>query len=106
MNIRLPSDRFSSSRSKALAAGKFLGPAAVLVAGLLMRPIPSAARPDYTRRTKQECAYCHLPGGWFLKDAGKYFEKHRSLDGYKPPEEPPKQSGDQKSAPNQNAKSK
>ncbi len=55
----------------------------------LRRP---SARPDYTRRTKQECSYCHLPGGWFLNDAGKYFEKNRSLNGYKPPADPPKQA--------------
>jgi len=98
--------RAGSRRRRALLAAKFFAPAAILAMGLLMRPTPGAARPDYTRRTKQECAYCHLPGGWFLKDAGKYFEKHRSLDGYKPPEEPSKQTGDQKSTPNQNAKSK
>jgi hypothetical protein len=71
---------------------------AVLTVGCLCSPTPGAARPDYTRRTKQECGYCHLPGGWFLNDAGKYFEKNRSLTGYKPPAEPTKQTADQKSA--------
>lgn len=78
--------------------GKFLAPAVVLAAGFLVSPTQTAARPDYTRRTKQECNYCHLPGGWFLNDAGKYFEKNRSLNGYKPPAEPPKQATDQKAA--------
>ena len=72
----------------------------ILVLGVLVRPTPGLARPDYTRRTKQECAYCHLPGGWFLNDAGRYFEQHRTLNGYKPPEAPAKQTG------NQNTKSK
>jgi hypothetical protein len=44
----------------------------------------STARPDYTRRTKQECAYCHPPGGWHLNDAGTYFRDHRNLNGYVP----------------------
>jgi hypothetical protein len=77
---------------------RILAPAAVLAAGFLWSSTPSMARPDYTRRTKQECRYCHRPGGWFLNDAGKYFEKKRSLSGYKPPEEPPKQAADQKAA--------
>lgn len=70
----------------------------VLAIGFLCSPTPSDARPDYTRRTKQECSYCHLPGGWFLNDAGKYFEKNRSLNGYKPPEDSTKQAADQKAA--------
>lgn len=72
-----------------------LAPAAVLALGFLCAPAPGVARPDYTRRTKQECRYCHPPGGWFLNDAGKYFEKNRTLNGYKPPAEPPKQTADQ-----------
>ena len=83
-----------------------LAPMAVLAAGFLWSPTPSAARPDYTRRTKQDCRYCHPPGGWFLNDAGKYFEKNRSLNGYKPPAEPPKQTADQKPANPDNQKSK
>jgi len=65
-----------------------LAPAAVLALGFFWRPTPTAARPDYTRRTKQECRYCHPPGGWNLNDAGHYFEKNRSLSGYKPPDAP------------------
>lgn len=75
-----------------------VAPAAVLVVGWLCNPAPSAARPEYTRRAKQDCRYCHLPGGWFLNDAGRYFEKNRTLNGYKAPEEPPKQALDQKPA--------
>ena len=73
-----------------------LAPAVVLGLGWLWNPSPSSARPDYTRRTKQDCRYCHPPGGWFLNDAGRYFEKNRTLNGYKAPEEPPKQALDQK----------
>jgi hypothetical protein len=87
-------------------AVKLCAPAAVLAIGFLLAPAPGAARPDYTRRTKQDCRYCHPPGGWFLNDAGKYFEKNRSLNGYKPPAEPPKQAADQKSAEDQKSKSK
>lgn len=80
-------------------------PAIVLLSGFLLRPTPTVARPDYTRRTKQECSYCHPPGGWRLNDAGEYFEKHRSLNGYQPAQ-PPKQSVGQKPANPEKAKSK
>jgi hypothetical protein len=60
-------------------------PMIVLVSGFLFNANTSFARPDYTRRTKQECAYCHPPGGWYLNDAGKYFRDHRTLNGYQPP---------------------
>jgi hypothetical protein len=83
-----------------------LASAAVLAGGFLLNPAPGAARPDYTRRTKQECRYCHPPGGWFLNDAGKYFEKNRTLNGYKPPGEPPKQALDRKPANPDTAKPK
>jgi hypothetical protein len=82
-----------------------MAPAVVLAAGFFLRPAPTIARPDYTRRTKQDCSYCHLPGGWNLNDAGHYFEKHRSLNGYQPAE-PPKQSAGQKAANPENAKAK
>jgi len=43
------------------------------------------AKPDYTRRTKKECSFCHPPGGYTLNEAGKYYRDHRySLEGYKP----------------------
>lgn len=87
-------------------AAKLFAPMAVLAAGFLLAPTQSDARPDYTRRTKQDCRYCHPPGGWFLNDAGKYFEKNRTLNGYKPPAEPAKQAADQKAADDQKSKSK
>lgn len=62
-----------------------LFPALGLTAAFFVSALPSLARPDYTRRTKQECAYCHPPGGWYLNDAGKYFRDHRNLEGFVPP---------------------
>ncbi|MEQ1945550.1 MAG: hypothetical protein ABL995_00070 [Bryobacteraceae bacterium] len=52
------------------------------MAAIFVAAVPGFARPDYTRRTKQECAYCHPPGGWYLNDAGKYFRDHRNLNGF------------------------
>ncbi len=60
-----------------------LVPAAIVVAALV-NPRTSTARPEYTRRTKKECGFCHPPGGYTLNDAGKYYRDHRTLDGFKP----------------------
>src|SRR5262245_14441914 len=46
---------------------------------------PASARPDYTRRTGKQCAFCHPTGGWTLNEAGKYYKDHsHSLKGYEP----------------------
>ena len=55
-----------------------------VVAAVLAGVRPSVAKPEYTRRTKKECSFCHPPGGYTLNDAGKYYRDHRALDGYKP----------------------
>jgi hypothetical protein len=44
------------------------------------------AKPDFSRRTKKECSYCHPAGSWTLNDAGQYYFDHKhSLEGYVPP---------------------
>ena len=35
------------------------------------------------RRTSKDCSFCHVPPGYNLNDAGKYYEEHQhSLKGY------------------------
>jgi hypothetical protein len=61
-----------------------IAPVVVLVEiGLLLSASAGYARPDYTRRTKKECGYCHPPDSWRLTEAGKYFRDHRTLDGFR-----------------------
>ena len=44
------------------------------------------AKPDFSRRTKKECSFCHPAGSWNLNDAGQYyFDHNHSLQGYVPP---------------------
>jgi hypothetical protein len=46
---------------------------------------PALAKPEYSRRTHKDCAFCHPKSSWNLTEAGKYFRDHHySLDGYKP----------------------
>jgi hypothetical protein len=62
--------------------------AGVLMAALLLDARASVARPEYTRKTKKECLYCHPPDSFQLTEAGKYYRDHRSLDGYEPKPKP------------------
>ncbi len=60
-------------------------PAAILMGGMLICATGSYAKPEYTKQTKKACNYCHVNAQKApkeLKDAGKYFQEHKSLDGY------------------------
>ena len=59
-------------------------PAIILAAILMLNTKPVAAKPEYTRRTKQGCDVCHPPDSRALNEAGEYYRDHRSLDGFKP----------------------
>lgn len=64
---------------------KYVVPSAVLIAGVAFFSISSYAKPDYMKTTKKNCAYCHVDAKKTpkdLTDAGKYFQKNKSLDGY------------------------
>jgi hypothetical protein len=50
---------------------------------------PATAKPEYTRRTSKDCSFCHVPPGYNLNEAGRYYADHQhSLKGYKPPAKP------------------
>lgn len=58
----------------------------LLTAALCFDAGTSWAKPEYSRRTKKDCNFCHPPDSWNLNDAGKYYRDHKySLQGYKPP---------------------
>jgi len=39
--------------------------------------------PEYTKKEKKPCLYCHTAMGKpDLNDAGKYYKTHRTLEGY------------------------
>lgn len=60
-------------------------PAAVLVLGLTAATAVSFGKPDYAKKEKKTCTYCHVKAGLKdLNDAGKYYKDHdHSLEGYK-----------------------
>ena len=71
----------------------------VLVLGVTALGRTAWASPDYTKKERKKCVYCH-DGGWTsgkLTAAGKYFLAHnRSLKGFVPapvPAHPPGSAG-------------
>jgi hypothetical protein len=57
----------------------------VLICGLFMVPETTTAKPEYSRMTDQDCAYCHVPKSRKLTDAGTYYRQHRTMKGFVPP---------------------
>jgi hypothetical protein len=59
-------------------------PALVLVGGVMLTPRESAAKPDYTKKERKPCTYCHL-GSWDsakYTEAGEYYKQHNTLRGF------------------------
>ncbi len=70
---------------------------AILAIALIFCTTSGSAKPEYTRRTKKDCEFCHPPNSRDLNDAGKYYQDHHdSLQGYVPP--PDKQADKKKDA--------
>jgi hypothetical protein len=57
----------------------------VLIGGLILIPKDTSAKPEYSRMTDQDCAYCHEPKSRKLTNAGVYYRQHRTLKGFIPP---------------------
>jgi hypothetical protein len=69
---------------------KLIVPAALVLGGFLVCSTASYGKPEYTKATKKACSFCHTvatpksgdPKAKELTPAGKYYEEHKSLDGY------------------------
>lgn len=65
-------------------------PAAILAGGFLLCTTASYGTAEMAKQTKKSCSYCHVQAvpkkgdakATELKDAGKYYKEHKSLDGY------------------------
>lgn len=65
---------------------KIIIPAMILSAGFLAYSTASYGKAEYTKATKKVCTYCHVDAQKApkeLKAAGKYYQEHKSLDGFK-----------------------
>jgi hypothetical protein len=69
---------------------KLIVPAAVVLGGFLICSTATYGKPEYTKATKKSCLFCHSKNepankdamNKNLTDAGKYYQEHKSLDGY------------------------
>ena len=63
---------------------RFLLPAFVVVGGLILSTSVSFGKPEYTKKEKKPCTTCHVTAkSKELNDVGKYYEKNKTLEGYK-----------------------
>ncbi len=68
----------------AMKTMKLILPLGTLLVGLLLNVNMSTAKPEYTKKEKKPCTTSHVTAkSKELNDAGKYYEKHKSLEGYK-----------------------
>ena len=64
---------------------KVILPAALILGSFLALSTVSFGKQEYTKQTKKACVYCHVDAAKTpkeLKAPGKYFQEHKSLDGY------------------------
>lgn len=64
---------------------KFALPAVIAAGGLLFCTSLSYGKPEYTKATKKTCNFCHVNAKSKpkeLTEAGKYYQKNKSLEGY------------------------
>ena len=65
---------------------KVVLPAAVALTGLVLSTAPSSfGKPEYSKKEKKGCTFCHVKAGSKdLNDAGKFYKDHdHSLEGFK-----------------------
>ncbi len=64
---------------------KVIIPVVVLLGGFLVTSSRSYGKAEYTKATKKPCVYCHVDAQKAPKDLkapGKYYQEHKTLDGY------------------------
>lgn len=63
---------------------RYVIPGLILWSGLMVNATLTFGKAEYTKKEKKACAVCHVTAtSKELNDAGKYYEKHKTLEGYK-----------------------
>ena len=58
-------------------------PAVIALTGLILTSVATYAKPEYAKKEKKSCTFCHVKAGKKeLNDAGNYYKQKKSLDGY------------------------
>ena len=55
---------------------KLVVPVFDLLLGIVANSTLSYAKPEYTKKEKKGCTFCHVSGSKELNDAGKYYKEH------------------------------
>jgi hypothetical protein len=64
---------------------KILALAGIFSGAFFFSAATGVAKPEYSRRTRKECSFCHPAGSFNLNKAGEYYRDHKySLQGYVP----------------------
>ena len=69
---------------------KLTVPAIILFGGFVVCSTATYGKPEYTKQEKKACSFCHTvavpkdaDSAKGLTEAGKYYQDHKSLDGFK-----------------------
>ncbi len=60
-------------------------PASIALAGFLLPAVMVQAKPEYAKKEKKSCTFCHVAAGKKeLNPAGDFYKENHTLEGYKP----------------------
>jgi hypothetical protein len=63
---------------------RFTAPAVVVFLGIMLSSTTSYGKPEYTKKEKKACTVCHVTAkSKELNEAGKYYDKNKTLEGFK-----------------------
>ena len=64
---------------------RFVLPASIALAGFFLPTMLVQAKPEYTKKEKKSCTFCHTAQGKKeLNEAGDYYKDKHTLEGYTP----------------------
>ena len=64
---------------------RFVLPASIALAGFLLPTMMVQAKPEYSKKEKKGCTYCHIAQGKKeLNPAGDYYKEKHTLEGFAP----------------------
>lgn len=68
-----------------MSRAKFILPALIAAAGILVSTTATSAKPADVAKTKKSCNFCHVDSKAKpkeLTEAGKYYKEKKTLEGY------------------------
>jgi hypothetical protein len=64
---------------------RFILPASIVLAGFLLPTMVVQAKPEYSKKEKKSCTFCHVAAGKKeLNDAGTFYKDKHTLEGFTP----------------------